>query len=80
MKIQFKKYLHSLQTGANCSKLQTVYDEAELAMEWQTKIIYKLMLRISVPIIVVQFIFWSFFQYFRSDFSNDSFILIYPWA
>lgn len=66
--------------GAKCPELQAIYDKAELSMEFQTKIIYMLMLRMSVPIIVTQFILWSFFQYFRSDFSKDSFILIYPWA
>lgn len=66
-------------TGAKCPQLQAIYADAESTMESRTKTIYMLMLRLSVPIIVIQFIFWSFFQYFRTDFSNDSFVLIYPW-
>lgn len=66
--------------GSKCLHLKTIYEKAESTMEFFTKIIYMLMLRVSVPVIVTQFIFWSFFKYFRSGFSNDSFILIYPWA
>lgn len=65
--------------GEKSPTLTKVYDEAKEVIESRTKIIHTIMLRASVPVIVLQFILWSFIQYFTSDFSNDSFRLIYPY-
>lgn len=69
-----------LRTGLKSPQLKMIYDKTESAMEMLGKIIYLLMQSVSMPIILAQFLFWSFFKYFRSGFSNDSFILSYPWA
>ncbi|XP_055309036.1 uncharacterized protein LOC129572943 [Sitodiplosis mosellana] len=60
--------------------LAKVYDDAKQVLESRTKLIHTIMLRASVPVIVLQFILWSFIQYIRSDYSNDSFHLIYPYV
>lgn len=57
-----------------------IYNDAKGVLESRTKLIHTIMLRVAVPVIVLQFILWSFIQYIRSDFSNDSFHLIYPYA
>lgn len=77
-KIPSKSCLYSI--GKKNSTLTKVYDEAKEVLESRTKLIHTIMLRASVPVIVLQFILWSFVQYIRSDFSNDSFRLIYPYA
>lgn len=59
---------------------KTVYDDIDNAIETRTKFLHTIMLKISVPVIVSQYIMWSFVEYFWSGFSNNSFRLIYPWA
>lgn len=66
--------------GAKSLSLHLIYYHKNKMIESMTKIIHTIMLRVSVPIIVLQFIIWSFVQYIRSDLANNSFHLIYPWT
>lgn len=79
-KLYFLHFSSTYFAGGRNSALKSIYDEADGMIESRTKVIHTIMLKASVPIIVLQFIFWSFFQYIRTDFSDKSFRLIYPWA
>lgn len=65
-------------SGVKYSESKAIYKEANRLTEKWIKLVYVLIVKVSIQCFVIPEIFITFFIYFTTDVGNDAFVLLLP--